>query len=195
LEQINAVTQQVNQIATAAEEQTATTSEISSNMQQITEVVEGTARGAHDSAKAANMLAKLAEELQTDISRFKLRGVEVSMLDVAANDHRLFVQRIHSAINGDLQLSPDQVATHHTCRFGSWYEGEGARLCGTMPSFRAIDEPHERIHSLAREAVAAAIKGDKQKAQQLYNQIEALSHQVVELLQAIKKEFIQRRAA
>ncbi|MDO9069618.1 MAG: methyl-accepting chemotaxis protein, partial [Deltaproteobacteria bacterium] len=38
LQQINDVAMQVNQIATAAEEQTATTSEISSNMQQITEV-------------------------------------------------------------------------------------------------------------------------------------------------------------
>ena len=40
LEQVNAVAMQVNQIATAAEEQTATTSEISSNMMQITEVVQ-----------------------------------------------------------------------------------------------------------------------------------------------------------
>ena len=39
LEQINEVTMQINQIATAAEEQTATTTEISNNMQQITEVV------------------------------------------------------------------------------------------------------------------------------------------------------------
>jgi methyl-accepting chemotaxis protein len=36
---------QVNQIATAAEEQTATTSEISGNLQQITEVVQRTSQG------------------------------------------------------------------------------------------------------------------------------------------------------
>ena len=46
LEQINAVTSQVHQVATAAEEQTATTSEISNNMQQITEVVSQASRGA-----------------------------------------------------------------------------------------------------------------------------------------------------
>lgn len=61
----------VNQIATAAEEQTATTSEISKNIQQITEVVHDTARGAQESAAAANQLAKLAEDLQEGVEFFK----------------------------------------------------------------------------------------------------------------------------
>lgn len=72
LEQINAVTSQIHQVATAAEEQTATTSEISNNMQQITEVVAQTSRGAHESASAANQLSELAEELRKVVSQFKL---------------------------------------------------------------------------------------------------------------------------
>jgi len=72
LHQISEVTMQINQIATAAEEQTATTAEISSNMLQITEVVQQTARGAHESAQAANQLNLVAEELQRLVGQFKL---------------------------------------------------------------------------------------------------------------------------
>jgi len=72
LQQINDVAMQVNQIATAAEEQTATTGEISSNMMQITEVVQQTSRGAHESAKAAAQLNGNAEELQRLVRQFKL---------------------------------------------------------------------------------------------------------------------------
>jgi methyl-accepting chemotaxis protein len=72
LEQIGAVSMQVSQIATAAEEQTATTSEISNNMHQITEVVQDTARGAHESATAASQLNNNAEELQRLVRQFKL---------------------------------------------------------------------------------------------------------------------------
>ena len=72
LEQINDVALQVNQIATAAEEQTATTGEISSNMQQITEVVQQTSLGAHESATAAAKLSGNAEELQRLVRQFKL---------------------------------------------------------------------------------------------------------------------------
>lgn len=72
LTQINDVAMQVNQIATASEEQTATTSEISNNMQQITEVVLQTSQGAHESAIAAAQLNGNAEELQRLVRQFKL---------------------------------------------------------------------------------------------------------------------------
>jgi len=71
LEQINDVTMQVSQIATAAEEQTATTSEISGNIVQITEVVQSTARGAEESAQAAGQLARQAEDLKQLVGRFR----------------------------------------------------------------------------------------------------------------------------
>jgi methyl-accepting chemotaxis protein len=63
---------QVSQIATAAEEQTATTSEISSNMHQITQIVQLTSRGAQESATAAAQLSNNAEELQRLVRQFRL---------------------------------------------------------------------------------------------------------------------------
>jgi len=72
LEQVNDVAMQVNQIATAAEEQTATTSEIANNMMQITEVVQQTSQGAHESVTAAAQLNGNAEELQRLVRQFKL---------------------------------------------------------------------------------------------------------------------------
>ncbi len=72
LEQINDVTMQVNQIATAAEEQSATTSEISGNMIHITDIMQSTAKGAEESAQAAAGLTRQAEELKLLAGRFRL---------------------------------------------------------------------------------------------------------------------------
>jgi methyl-accepting chemotaxis protein len=72
LEEINDVTMQINQVATASEEQTATTSEISGNMLRITEVIAQTSRGAQESASAANKLSGLAEELRKVVGQFRL---------------------------------------------------------------------------------------------------------------------------
>ena len=72
LQQISSVTMQVNQIATAAEEQTATTIEISSNIQNINEVCQETARNAQESAASALQLSRLAEEQQKLVGQFKL---------------------------------------------------------------------------------------------------------------------------
>jgi len=71
-QRINDVNAQIHQVATAAEEQTATTSEISTNMQQITEVISTTSRGAKDSEAAACRLSVLAEDLRRIISQFKI---------------------------------------------------------------------------------------------------------------------------
>ena len=72
LRQINSVTMQVNQIATAAEEQTATTGEISQNIQTINEVVQDTAKSAKESAASALQLSRLAEDQQKLVGQFKL---------------------------------------------------------------------------------------------------------------------------
>jgi methyl-accepting chemotaxis protein len=69
---IHDVTMQVNQIATAAEEQNATTCEISNNVQEITAVMHQTAQGAHESASSASQLSQLAEELQRMVGQFQL---------------------------------------------------------------------------------------------------------------------------
>ena len=74
LKRINDVSSQIHQVAIAAEEQTATTSEISNNMQQITEVVARTSRGAQESASAAKLLSVLAEDLRRIVSQFKVEG-------------------------------------------------------------------------------------------------------------------------
>ncbi|MBJ6726642.1 methyl-accepting chemotaxis protein [Geomesophilobacter sediminis] len=59
-------------MATAAEEQTAVTAEISSNIHQNNDVVLETARGAHETATAASALSMLADDLQRMVSRFRL---------------------------------------------------------------------------------------------------------------------------
>jgi len=72
LSQISAVSMEINQIATAAEQQTATTSEITNNIMMITEVVKMNAGCSNDAAGAARDLVTHAEELQLMVKRFTL---------------------------------------------------------------------------------------------------------------------------
>ncbi len=72
LEQIANVTSQVNQIAVAAEEQTATTMEINNNIQQITEVAHISSTSSHEESRAAHSLSTLAEELKAMVGQFRL---------------------------------------------------------------------------------------------------------------------------
>ena len=71
LDQIANVSSQINQIAVAAEEQTATTVEINNNIQQITEVAAMTSRSSHEEEAAANSLERLAQDLKSMVDQFR----------------------------------------------------------------------------------------------------------------------------
>jgi methyl-accepting chemotaxis protein len=72
LEQVESVSMQVSQIASAADQQTATTRDITDNIQRVTRVVKDAALGLQESTAAASQLASLAEELQALAGQFKV---------------------------------------------------------------------------------------------------------------------------
>ena len=72
LEQVNAVTDQINQIATAAEEQTCTTREISNNVMSLNDLAHQNSTGIRETATAADAVSKQAEELQRLVRQFRL---------------------------------------------------------------------------------------------------------------------------
>jgi methyl-accepting chemotaxis protein/hemerythrin len=72
LNMINELALQISQVATAAEEQTATTSEITSNIQMITEVVNRNVDNARDTTEATTKLAQQVDDLHQLVGRFTL---------------------------------------------------------------------------------------------------------------------------
>jgi methyl-accepting chemotaxis protein len=72
LKQVGTVTTEVAQIAVAAEEQNATTNEITQNIQKISQIINETVDGISNNANAASRLANLSINLQKMVGKFKL---------------------------------------------------------------------------------------------------------------------------
>ena len=70
--QVNMVTMQIGQIATAAEEQSATSREISNNVHQITGIMQGAALANRESMSAVDQLNRLSESLRLQICQFRV---------------------------------------------------------------------------------------------------------------------------
>lgn len=64
-----------------------------------------------------------------------------------------------------------------------------------MGSYRAIDMPHERIHSLSKEAVAAGKSGNLDQANILMHDIDNISHTIMDSLEDIRREHMNRDPA
>ncbi len=72
LSQVDVVTREIHQIASASEEQTATESEMAKNMQQISKLMEEMSKNVSDNAEAASEMADLSTEIKKLIGEFKL---------------------------------------------------------------------------------------------------------------------------
>jgi methyl-accepting chemotaxis protein len=164
MEQINAVAMQVSQIATAAEEQNATTSDISINMHQITQVVQTTAHGAEESLTAASHMNGNAEELMSIINKFIINEDVPLVLNKAMSAHLIFVGKVKSHLDGSARIDVNSLPSHLTCAFGRWYQTKGKDSCGQMSVFREIDAPHAKVHELGKQAIIAYNSGDNNKA-------------------------------
>ncbi len=72
LNKISELSLQISQVATAAEEQTATTSEITQNIQMITDVVHSNVENARSTTVATQKMSEQVEELHKLVGRFRL---------------------------------------------------------------------------------------------------------------------------
>ena len=108
------------------------------------------------------------------------------ILDSAKTDHRLFIGKISACLKGGEKIDPSKLPDHHTCRFGKWYDSEGQRMCGGVPSFN-------KIHALAKKALLACQTGDKSNAKSLYNDMEGLSERIASLIDTLKNDCMEDR--
>jgi len=188
VDSVSKVKDQITQIATAVDEQSAASEEVAKNIEKISEIAKDMEKIADDVMLSVNELTKIVEELRESTSGFKTKESQFLILDLAKTDHRVFVGKIGACLTGNLAMDPSKLPDHRNCRFGKWYLDEGMKLCGHLPSFKAIDEPHARIHALAKEALTACLRGDMQNAEKIYAEIEKLSHKIVDLLDELKRD-------
>ncbi|GFO57312.1 hypothetical protein GMSM_43190 [Geomonas sp. Red276] len=188
LEEINKLSMQLNQIAAAAEEQTATTSEISGGIHEITAVSSQTSGAAHHSAAEANTLNDLAESLGETIATLRIDEPVALRLRKARTAHMIFTGKIKSHLAGVRQVDPDALPTHQTCAFGRWWQEQGREVCGHLAAFREIEAPHARVHELGRLAVTSFNAGDQRAAAEQCREMLAQSEQLIALLEELEAE-------
>ncbi len=189
INEINDLSLQVSQIATAAEEQTATTSEISGNILAITDVGRNVAQTAQHSSREASQLNTSAEALLGTLAGFHLDEDLPLILNKAKSAHMIFTGKIRAHLSGNLSIDSNVLPSHLTCAFGKWYQGEGQHTCGGTPTFREIDEPHARVHELGKQAIQAHDAGDKAKAMALCHEMVGVSQDLIAILDRLGREY------
>jgi methyl-accepting chemotaxis protein len=186
LQQSQSVMDMIQQIATASEEQSAASEEISRSVANISSVTKENAAGAEQSASAAEQLNRQAEDLRGLVGKFKVRGGNLGIIDLAKTDHMHYVKKLEDIIEGRKSADSWKITDHRTCRCGQWYYSDGAREYGSLSEFKAVEDPHIRVHKYANDAVKHFNSNNTDQAKKCLNDTIQASHDVIDDLEKLK---------
>ena len=97
-------------------------------------------------------------------------------------DHIVWKGEVYAVASGISHKKADSLGDHASCRLGKWYKAEGKTQFTNNSAFRSLEEPHKQVHSSGLEAVALIHSGDKLKAIEQLNKMEAASESVMHYL-------------
>ncbi|MGB4600009.1 MAG: bacteriohemerythrin [Trichlorobacter sp.] len=183
LTKINELAMQVSQIATAAEEQTATTHEITNNIQMITDVVDRNVQNARGTTDAISKLEEQVDQLHKLVGHFRLAkalewdaSFETGIASIDGQHRKLF-----DMVN-DLHDAMQQKRTKEAIRqiLGRLIEYTGAHFGHEEQAFRSTGYPEEAVHKQEHTRLVEQVLALQGK----FNNGEAvLTQSVIEFLQ------------
>ncbi|SHK43114.1 methyl-accepting chemotaxis protein [Desulforamulus aeronauticus] len=193
------VSQLLEQLSGAAEEQTAVTEEISANAERIAEATKFSDEIAQDAQYQKDFTYQITTTIWDDLKQ-KIGLQEAGLPGFLAErvvDHAVWINKVVSILKGESSEGGGaHLADHHQCKLGQWYYGEGGAAMKSYPSrviqiFQAIEEPHRKVHQSGLEAIRYHRQGDYHKSFVAVNELTHASKDIIRLFMQLIDDVIQ----
>jgi len=194
----------INQIAAASEEQSATSKQVSENVENISEMIQKSVQSISQISDATNDLTKLALNLQELLSMFRLSDsdiqhkikkitgsdIKVDEFDFSAAKlaHRQWKMRLLDIISGKENVEPHVAGNYKGCSLGKWYYSSGLKNFRNDKDFEELEKWHISLHRLAEEIVNDVNNNKKEEAKSKLADIEEYSSKIVDLLDKLERK-------
>ena len=169
----------VSALANVINDQKAATAELARGVDQVA----NQSQSAQSKLEATTKIASESEnQITAQFDELEKRKVANYVLYRAKSDHMIWKKRLAALLSGLSELSEHELADHHSCRLGKWWDGEIGNEISSLASFKAIEAPHRAVHASGRRAAELYNRGDKAGAQQAYLEMERASEDVIQRL-------------
>ena len=192
-EAINEVGRQMEKIHQRIDEVTRNTANIACTLteqgQASQEVAKGITMIAASSSESVQGIEKIVDAMnavETLVSAQILKLAQLNVPDkvikLAQSDHVLWKKRLANMIIGREGLKAEELADHHTCRLGKWYDHVEDPKYRNNPVFQKLIEPHELVHKHGIQSVHYYNDGKLEEALQEIAKVELASKDVLSML-------------
>ena len=101
------------------------------------------------------------------------------------SDHFLWKKNLSEKFVGRNTVQACDLADHHECRLGKWYDAVQDPAFVGDPLFQRLIEPHAEFHRQGKLAAELHEQGDREAAEEAAEAMEAASADVIGLLEAL----------
>ncbi len=181
---INDVTRQTSEIASKLSQQKTATQEIAEG---VTEIVTGTDRSVRDTKDIVTTMDELEKLITNNINKLSTMEVPGKIVKLAQSDHVIWKKKLANMVAGRQGLSSSELADHHSCRLGKWYDRNNDERYTKHPAFKKLVEPHKQVHQHGILAVRYYNEGKRQEALKEIEKVERASEEVMRLLSQLER--------
>lgn len=173
------VSRNTQDIAGTLSEQAAATQEVARGVVQIASASSQSVQQVGQVVAAMDSVERL---VGGDLGRLAKLNIPDKIIQLAKSDHVLWKKRLGNMMIGREGLKVDELANHQSCRLGKWYHAVEDSRFKTHPAFRALAEPHRRVHEHGLEAVRRYNAGQTDAALREIAEVERASVDVLRCL-------------
>lgn len=181
---INNSSELINQISYAIEEQGAASSSVSAG---IGAVAKNTTESVNATDHILDSMNHLQDHINEQIVNIGELDLPQKVIKLAQSDHVIWKKRLLNMISGKEGLNDTELADHHSCRLGKWYDKVTDSTLTSNPLFKQLLAPHEKVHSHGKLAVQHYNNHDVSKALEEINIVEHYSAEVLRLLKEMER--------
>lgn len=98
---------------------------------------------------------------------------------------RSYAQALVDGVELGAERAP---VSHRDCRFGSWYYGDGLEQLGSVAAFRAIEFPHEQLHTIYGYIDTLVTEGKLAEARDQLDMLVGVSRTLLEKIELLEEE-------
>ena len=185
-EEIAGASHHMTEIASSLGQQREATSEIS---EQIGDIASRVSDTSSEVMNVVDSMRLFEEEITHELESYEKMGLANYVLYRAQSDHLIWKKGLAEMLVGVTRLEPSELSDHHSCRLGKWYDAVTDDAIRNDPTFIALINPHERVHTNGKLSAEAFSKGHLEDAQMHFCTMEDASVEVLNLLKELCEKF------
>jgi len=178
-EDVSDVSTRMEEISLMLSEQTKAVGEIGSGISNVADLSSNNRDRTEKTIESVGATESLIEEQFAKLEKIDIPDY---VLYRAKSDHFIWKKKLAEMFVGLNNLQESELADHHQCRLGKWYDQISDPAFTNNSEFKALVEPHRRVHQFGKDAAHAYSQGNPEEAERLFNDMEKASVEVISLL-------------